>query len=315
MLLQNYDELDSFKRNIDLRAYAEHLGYELDKSDSWRGAFVMRRGNDKIKIACNENGHWVYTSYRDPDDNGTIVDFVQRRRGLDLGHLRQELRAWVGNSLFGLVPPVRTVVAEQAPKDRTRVEREFAGMLNAPDHPYLLNDRGIPTKVLSSSRFQDRVRMGSRAAAVFPHFDETGICGYEIKNRGFTGFSPGGSKALWISQATWDDECLIFCESAVEALSYAALFWDDHFCYVSTAGYVGARQQQLIKSVIDGMGEGADIVAAMNDDPAGQALGQIIHYLFEAVSVECGREDLHFYNHRPRGFKDWNEQLIAKGVL
>jgi hypothetical protein len=37
-------------------------------------------------------------------------------------------------------------------------------------------------------------------APAFPHFDQLGLCGYELKNRNFTGFAPGGEKGLWSSQ-------------------------------------------------------------------------------------------------------------------
>jgi hypothetical protein len=35
-------ELESFKSNIDLRAYAAGQGYQLDRKESWRGSRVMR---------------------------------------------------------------------------------------------------------------------------------------------------------------------------------------------------------------------------------------------------------------------------------
>jgi hypothetical protein len=41
-----------------------------------------------------------------------------------------------------------------------------------------------------------RLRIDARRNAVFPHRDDDGVCGYEIKNRGFTGFATGGVKAL-----------------------------------------------------------------------------------------------------------------------
>jgi hypothetical protein len=36
------EELDRFKREIDLRVYAATQGYELDRRESWRGTAVMR---------------------------------------------------------------------------------------------------------------------------------------------------------------------------------------------------------------------------------------------------------------------------------
>jgi hypothetical protein len=50
-------ELESFKREIDLREFAVSLGYEMDRRESWRGSTVLRRGADKIVVKRNFNGH------------------------------------------------------------------------------------------------------------------------------------------------------------------------------------------------------------------------------------------------------------------
>jgi uncharacterized protein DUF3991 len=64
--------------------------------------------------------------------------------------------------------------------------------------------------------------------AVFPHFDKDGMCGYEIRNTNFKGYSSGGTKALWLSQEYPSDNKLVLCESAIDALSHAVLFPDNH---------------------------------------------------------------------------------------
>jgi hypothetical protein len=48
------------------------------------------------------------------------------------------------------------------------------------------------------------------------------VCGYEIKNRDFTGFARGGSKGLWLSHTEPDDTRMVSCESAIDALSHAS---------------------------------------------------------------------------------------------
>ena len=92
-------ELEEFKRNINLRDFVESMGYAVDYDDSWSvkrpdGSFVMRKGtSDKIIVRHNpEPGHWVYYSTRDDSDNGTIVDFLRRRTADNLGQMRKRLR-------------------------------------------------------------------------------------------------------------------------------------------------------------------------------------------------------------------------------
>jgi hypothetical protein len=298
-------ELEAFKA-IDLRAYAAAQGYALDRKESSRGSAVMRHpGGDKIIIKRDMDNHYIYFSVRDGNDHGTILDFVQHRLGLSLGAARKELRPWAGQPSTSVppCPPLPRVV-----KDRLRVEREFMCMQEAPDHPYLLGERRIAPEVLASSRFSGKIRIDGRGNAVFPHVDGEGLAGYELKNHDFTGFASGGMKGLWLSNEEDADEHLVFCESAIDALSYAVLFPDDHTRYASTGGKTNPLQRELIRSAAARMPGGSEIVAAMDADEAGRELAEIVR---RAVGL-VGRVDLRFRIHEPEGFKDWNDALRAK---
>ena len=118
-------------------------------------------------------------------------------------------------------------------RDRIRVEQSYARMKTALSHSYLESDRAIPSEILNNRRFAGRIRIDARGNAVFPHFDADGLCGFETKNHDFTGFSPGGLKALWTSHIQDGDDRLVICESAIDALSYAALFIDERTRYGS----------------------------------------------------------------------------------
>ena len=241
-------ELEKFKRDIDLRPYAAAQGYVLDRKDSWRGSAVMRQAcGDKVSITRDIDGHYVYYSFRDDRDHGTIIDFAMRRLGLSLGKVREELRSFNGRPSSGVPPyPALPKVA----KDRHRVEREYARMQDAPRHPYIENLRGIPAGVLQFARFAGRIKIDARGNAVFPHFDADGLSGYELKNSAFTGFASGGVKSLWISNAESGDARMVFCESAIDALSYAVLFPDDRTRYASIGGKPSPAQTELIRTAV-----------------------------------------------------------------
>jgi hypothetical protein len=295
-------ELESFKTSIDLRAYAAGQGYVLDRKDSWRGSAVMRDAQgDKIVIKRDADSHYVYFSVRDDGDHGTIIDFAQNRLKLSLGAIRKELRPWLGRNAEPLpyAPLVPTT------KDRMRVERVFARMQDAVAHPYLESERMIPANILQSDRFSGRIRIDARGNAVFPHFDQQGLCGFEIKNHKFTGFSTGGTKGLWLSQQTDNDTHLVFCESAIDALSYAALFAENGARYASIGGKLNPQQCELIRAAATGMPRDARIIAAMDADAGGVELADNIR---KAVQL-TGRDDLIYVLHQPDGFKDWNDQV------
>jgi hypothetical protein len=272
-------ELEAFKNSIDLRVYAAGHGYALDIRESWRGCAVMRHAaGDKIIIKRDSDGHYVYFSVRDDGDHGTIIDFACRRLRLSLGSVRKELRPWIGR------PPSALPSYPSLPrvsKDRLRVYRDFARMLDALRHPYLENERGIPAELLASERFMGRIKIDGRGNAVFPHFDSEGLTGYELKNLNFTGFASGGVKALWVSNTKKDDERMVFCESAIDALSYAVLFPEDYTCYASIGGKTNQMQSELIRASAARMRTSSEIVAAMDADADGRKLAEVVRRAVE----------------------------------
>ncbi len=98
-------ELETFKTDINLTEYAAAQGYEINRKESSRNSVIMRRpSGDKIIIARGHDRHWIYFTVRDDRDNGSIIDFIQHRKGLSLGEVRKELRPWAGQGM----PPARS---------------------------------------------------------------------------------------------------------------------------------------------------------------------------------------------------------------
>ena len=90
------DELEQFKSRINLVEYAQTQGYQVDRKESSHNSKVLRHGNgDKIVVVTGQNGHGIYFSVRDDHDNGSIIDFVQKRTGASLGQTREALRPWI----------------------------------------------------------------------------------------------------------------------------------------------------------------------------------------------------------------------------
>lgn len=298
-------ELEAFKREIDLRQFAVSLGYAIDRRESWRGSTVLRRGADKIVVKRNGNGHYVFFSVREDEDHGTIIDFVERRQHLSLGAVRKLLRPWIGRP----ATPMQFPALKPTSPDRTRVECAYRGMADVSRYPYLEQDRCVPAVVLGWPRFMGRMRIDCRGNTVFPHFDAVGLCGYEIKNRGFTGFAAGGKKGLWFSHTRRDDRRLVLAESAIDALSHAALFPDaqDQTRYASLGGKPSRRQMGLLQATIAKLPEGAEIVAAFDADPAGRRLAGEIRQIVANMARRRERSDLIFKSHLPtQEGEDWN---------
>jgi hypothetical protein len=190
-----------------------------------------------------------------------------------------------------------------------KVEAAYARMQDATSgHPYLEKERFIPPALLALDRFAGRIRIDARGNAVFPHFDQDGLSGYELKNVGFTGFASGGTKGLWLSHGLLTDRRVVFCEAAIDALSHAVLFPDNHARYASIGGKLNPQQPELIRAAAARMPTGSEIIAGMDADADGRKLADVVR---RAVELS-GRHDLRFVVQEPHGFKDWNDQLRAR---
>lgn len=296
------DELERFKSDIKLHEYAAFLGYELDKKDSGRRDMVMRKGDDKISIRRDVDGHYVFYSFRNPSDHGTIIDFVMGRQGKNMGEARKLLRIWSGTERLPLYEPL-----EAAPRfNRASVASEYASMKDLVWHDYLENERKLPRALLTSPRFKGSIRVDKRGNAIFPHFDEDGICGFEKRNRTFKGFADLGQKALWRSVGLAGDSRLVIGEGTIDCLSHAVLFPSKETRYASFAGGLSELQEALIKEECRRMPGGSEIVCITHPDPDGERYAEVIR---EAAGP------LPFLIHRPDGVKDWNDALKAQNSL
>ena len=286
------DELEAFKTDINLTEYAAAEGYVMDRRASSRNSVAMHHtGGDKIIIARGHDQHWIFFSVRDDTDNGSIIDFVQQRKGVRLGGVRQALRPWAGSARHVARPHPDLFAHEIEPitKDHARILLELARMKPLGFHRYLEEGRCIPRALLAHPRFLGKLRIDHRMNAIFPHADKNGPCGYEIKNRDFTGYSKGGEKGLWFSAVRKDDSALVICESGIDALSYAALHPDDQARYCSTGGAMNPNQPELIRAAIARMGEGSRIILATDNDASGRELAIQIEALAGDVLHEGAR--------------------------
>jgi hypothetical protein len=306
-------ELDAFKRHINLVNYAtSRFGYQRDRRESSKASHVLRHPttDDKIVVRQNQDGHWTYFSVRDDRDNGSIVDFVKHRTGsASLGHVRQELRQWVGTARPDPEPSFSSSARPAAPADPTQQPAKAFAAARASDNSPYLNARGIRPDTLRDPRFADAWRIDARRNVLFPHRDDAGtVTGCEIKNRGFTGFSAGGVKTAWRSHAVPEDtRVLVIAESAIDALSYHQLQRDhaDRTAYLSTAGALSSRQLELVDLTCKRLPKGGAVIAAVDADAGGDRIAA------QLQGLTAKHPHLTFQRHSPERAlgKDWNEAL------
>ena len=293
------EELERFKREIKLHEYAASLGYtpSKDPDDQSRHEMVMRRSEDKISIRKDvSDGHYVYYSFRDETDNGSILDFVMRRQERNFGKARQILRLWAGT-----IPALPfDHLEESAPFDRAFVQSKYAAAKPLVWHDYLEKERLLPRAVLTGKRFQGQIRVDARANPIFPHRDQEGICGYEVRNKNFKGFAKLGQKGLWASNDFAGDRILVFSENAIDSFSYEAHWKLRNARYRSFAGGLSELQRSLIVEACKAMPSGSEVLCITHPDDAGYQYEQVIRESAGTTPVRV---------HRPTGVKDWNDFL------
>lgn len=324
MITSDFDrkaELDAFKR-LNLTTVAADHGFSIVKKKSTRHSVLMKSSNDKIIVSKNGD-HYVYCSVFDTSSNGTIIDFTTNviERGASLGRVRQLLRPYLNGEYFStVVRKNEGRFADSIKPSSTDFQAVAARMTKfepITSHNHYLNDvRGIPLEMMLKDRLKGRVlHCPTAKTIVFPHHgsptDDPGIIdrcvnGYEIKGQGVTMFSKGGRKGLWASAGFEHDKFLAVTESGLDALSYLALRKRDDIRVISLSGQLNSHQPELIRSAIKKMGQESTVIAAFDNDEAGDRMTVALAKIVASVK----RPDISIKSDRPqkRG-ADWNEAL------
>ncbi len=306
------DELEQFKTQINLCDYAESLGFTFDRKQSSKRNAVMRHASGaKIAILKRSTGHWVYINTHG-SDSGSIVDFVQAQKSLSIGKVRKELRPWISGtvSLRSREPELKEAYSlEPADQDLAQVADSWMRAKLRRSTDRYLRSRGIPEAVLNDPIFLDRIRVDDRNNTIFPHWNAASdLCGFEIKNDSFTGFSPGGEKGLWCSRPRMVDRVMVICETAIDSLSVATLFGTEAKRFFSTAGQCSPHQIDCLASAAENMPDNSSIWLAVDNDDGGKRLASLIRKELEAKTANISIVDK-----IPEQIgSDWNDVVRAR---
>ena len=286
-------ELEGFKA-LNLGEVAAAYGFALDRKESSRSSLVMRHGDgDKIVIATGEDGHGVFFSVHS-EASGSVVDFVMHRQQCNLGRARVHLRSLAPSS-FPTAPRQTIPTPRPIPRDRAALVVQWHRCL--PYQGRYLESRGLNAAALEAAA--DRLRTDERGNVLFRHDDRDGLTGWEVKNRGFTGFAGGGIKALFAVRAGYPPRTapprVVIAESALDVLS----FWQLNpapALLLSFGGNFTTEQEDLLRHVLT-KHPSAEVLTATDDDDQGDRY---------AAKIAAMRPDA--LRARPPA-EDWNETL------
>lgn len=318
--LDRKSELQYFKQNIDLPSFVEKYGYIKDKEKSSRNSVVMRNHSSDISIVCKLNNSriWMFFSRQDDSFKGTVIDFIMKSENVNLGEARKILRQHCPTSVPSASFPTSYKKVQEEPSfDREKIIKYLKRFSVIDNSDYLLS-RGISVSTFTNDIFREEILAGYNNAVIFPHRDEDGLCGYEVKStnnetgKNFTSFSKDGMKSLWVSSRLDEIKDVVFGESPIECLSYYELFSQSLISpvFISAGGSWSDITSELMVKVINkyfALSSDRDlcIIAAYNNDSGGFKQTAKLKNIF--AKSEC----LYFKTDIPKvkGY-DWNNVLM-----
>jgi hypothetical protein len=161
-----------------------------------------------------------------------VIDLARVYVSKNFGEIRKALRRVAGAEIPATLPAL-----QKSPRDFDQVAKEWHAADDYAAHAWLEGERSIPPALASSPRFEGCLKIDSRSNVLFAQKNiEDRLCGFERKNRGFTGFSGGWENGLGCSNDFPGDVRIVLAEAFINMLSYAALFPDERTRYRSFGG-------------------------------------------------------------------------------
>lgn len=286
---------------LDLRDYLGKEGFSLDFKESTESSFKMRRAGEVLIVRERDDGVWEYFNPHDDNDKGTVIQYLQNRRGggFSLGHVKHHLRGYAGGAFRGPAVPGLPRPVGHAPKDLSHVTKRWQGFNAVWGLPHYLEQRGIDLATVKA--YAHALRMDRKGNVLFAHTNDSGqVVGYEIKGREFSGFSKGGVRTLCrMGPSAGQPEKIALTESGIDALSLAQIVGRQDTLYLSTGGALGPHTLAAIKAVAAKYPE-AEILLGFDNDLAGEGFAANVERILD------GRENVRRVV--PKA-KDWNDQL------
>lgn len=300
-------ELEKFKREINIAELAQTMGYRIDKSKSTKNAPVLRNENgEKIVVGRAQDGHYTYFNVGDSSDSGSVIDFIQRRTRENLGQVRKRLRAFLNLPEWERPRPVPVATGSDL-----EAETAAAALIAGEEWGELKENRLPPAQVRGIS-WQTMQKAFERGAVVqdqdgnyhFVLHDTKKAVGIERRNKDGRGarVGEGHKKGIFTLPPAGPVEKIVVVESTIDALSARELSQKpENTLFVSTGGNMSKITSKALQRVFEQHSD-AKILIATDNDRAGDLHAQKI-----AEMIEPGRDVARV---RPIG-KDWNDDLQA----
>jgi len=280
-------------RDVPLEQVLERLGAKRDTADAknWKtpAGRITVTGSKFFNHDLNQGG-------------GGAIDLVMQQLGCD----PKQAIAWLGAD-FGKEAAIGAAMSTAKEAAERVVQSPAPSPVPAPSkqaahvqkvRTYLTEVRKLPARLVDWAMEKGKVFAASWTTAKGATFVnaafqlDTG--GVELRGTEGTYHGVRGKKGAFVLQTAPDAPKAVFVESAIDALSYAALHDGQPLRIISTTGSSRDKLEEMVKREADA---GRKLVAAFDRDVAGAKLSEV-------VIAAGGVRDK-----PPTVAKDWNELL------
>ena len=300
--MTRWRELADRCRGLPLVGVMEALGGERDGYDKQK----WRLGDCAISLGTDDAPHKFF-DHRAGKGGGGAIDLVMHVTGRDFQSAVELLASMDGG--------------HDAPVPKARPEKAIPGALDPFQPPpadvrhlpavmnYLTEVRGLPLALVQEVVDRGRLFADRRRNAVFLCTNGSEVTGAEVRGTGsaaFKGMARGAHRGVgaFMLRCEAPAAAIVVVESAIDALSYRALYPEEHAYIVSAAGVL--TEWPLIEDLANWLNRPEIVVAYDNDAPGNRAAEALMASL-QAQYFEVRR--------RAPILKDWNDQIRYENAL
>lgn len=297
--MRNLHELANHYRDIPLEDVINFLGGDRDQTDLQK----WRLGRKSIWLGKGDNCQRFY-NHKSGKGGGGAIDLVMYVEDCTFKVAVERLTLMCGDT--GSAKQVRLIPAHRTPE--TLEPSLFISPRNDARHlgkaiDYLTVIRGIPHPLVHHAINRGQIYTDSRRNIVFLCRGETGQeTGAEIRGTGkavYKGMAAGSHRGIgFFTLDHPNPSSLVVVESAIDALSYRALYPSEPAVIISTAGVL--PQCLALAKLAKALGVAEIVVAYDNDNAGDEGARKLINSL-DGTGLSCRRSS--------PDTKDWSDYL------
>lgn len=259
--------LETLERNVDLPAYLGQHGYEVQRRPDVAiadGIAMAKASTGEVLLLKKQAGEaWGYANLHQPQDRGTVSDFLSRRNGLSVPQVAERVVA-----LAEAVPRDPDAARYRAfqrnlPPTLAAAKREHLSAMEAERGTVATLERlGVPKGTFDEWRF-GAVRTSEAMAKVMSDPPD-----------------------LWASKYRPTDKKVVFAEQPIDAIAYEKHHGKQVSCYMATGRQLSDDMKKKIAHVLCEVPAGVTVVLAFGRDERGQQLAEQIRALAPTLKME-----------------------------